>query len=180
MGGRGSGNWHRPVSHQLIDSMPEIHVSCLLGTGGDIAAITRDELERGLQLFHYIRNGNVVLLFSKGTGDDSEGSVAITVESTQCHLGGVRYWLRCPGEDCGRRVQSLFVSKNRSIGCRHCLGLRYAAQYGGEVELALGRLRKYQRSVGRGEQNRPIDMAKMYELFRDVLSPLEKIAHGDS
>jgi len=179
MGGRTSGNWNRCRSHRTIETVPEIRISCLLGAGGEIVAIPRDELRREMQLFHYLRSGNTVLLFSKSPNDEPENPVAVTIDSTRCNFGGVRYWLRCPNKHCGRRVQSLFVSGGQSIACRKCHGLYHESQYGGEIDLALTRLRKYQRLVGRGASNRKVDVAKMCMLFSEVLAPLEKIARGN-
>lgn len=52
----------------------------------------------------------------------------ITLEATGCHLGGVRWWFRCPlsraGVACGRRVRKLYFG-GRYYGCRQCLNLTY-------------------------------------------------------
>lgn len=52
----------------------------------------------------------------------------ITLEATACHLGGVRWWFRCPlsraGVACGRRVRKLYFG-GRYYGCRACHGLVY-------------------------------------------------------
>lgn len=53
---------------------------------------------------------------------------SITLEATPCHLGGVRWWFRCPlsraGVACGRRVRKLYFG-GRYYGCRRCLNLTY-------------------------------------------------------
>lgn len=50
----------------------------------------------------------------------------VSLEFTQCNLGGQRVWFRCPGRGCGRRVAILYAA--RYFVCRHCLGLRYECQ----------------------------------------------------
>src|SRR5262245_46361602 len=50
------------------------------------------------------------------------------LETTGCHLGGVRWWFVCPlsinGVACGRRVRKLYL-RGRYFGCRHCHDLTY-------------------------------------------------------
>jgi hypothetical protein len=52
----------------------------------------------------------------------------IRLETTPCHLGGVRWWFRCPlsrnGVACDRRVRKLYLS-GKYFGCRHCHDLVY-------------------------------------------------------
>lgn len=48
--------------------------------------------------------------------------------TTDCHLGGVRWWFICPlslnGVFCGRRVRKLYL-RGKYFGCRHCHNLAY-------------------------------------------------------
>ena len=52
----------------------------------------------------------------------------VRLEATPCHLGGVRWWFRCPltrgGMACGRRVTKLY-RRGSYFGCRHCHDLVY-------------------------------------------------------
>jgi hypothetical protein len=70
-------------------------------------------------------SGTLVLMYSVG-GEPFRYSVAL--EATPCHLGGTRWWIRCPlsraGVACGRRVRKLYFS-GRYYGCRWCLNLTY-------------------------------------------------------
>lgn len=50
----------------------------------------------------------------------------VTLEWTQCNLGGRRVWFRCPAMGCGRRVAVLFGGS--VFACRHCHKLAYACQ----------------------------------------------------
>ena len=57
----------------------------------------------------------------------------IVLEATLCHMGGKRYWFKCPllKEDektkCGRRVGVLYF-EGKYFGCRHCLNLTYESK----------------------------------------------------
>lgn len=55
----------------------------------------------------------------------------IPLVSTQCNLGGKRYWFQCPwyhnGVYCGRRVSVLYLGGQR-FACRHCYDLSYASK----------------------------------------------------
>jgi hypothetical protein len=52
----------------------------------------------------------------------------ISLVTTGCHLGGLRWWFRCPltcnGVACGRRVRKLYL-RGRYFGCRRCHQLTY-------------------------------------------------------
>jgi hypothetical protein len=50
----------------------------------------------------------------------------VLIEASPCHFGGERFWFRCPGRGCGRRVAILYCS--RYFVCRHCLDLSYESQ----------------------------------------------------
>ena len=61
------------------------------------------------------------------TADGKDVSGPLTLGATTPHLGGFRFWFRCPGQECGRRVAILYVTKNGLL-CRRCLGLVYPVQ----------------------------------------------------
>ena len=48
----------------------------------------------------------------------------ISLTSTPCYFGGVRYWLRC---SCGNRVGVLYAG-GLKFACRHCYNLAYYSQ----------------------------------------------------
>ena len=52
----------------------------------------------------------------------------VRLVTTDCHLGGLRWWFICPltknGVRCGRRVRKLYLS-SKYFGCRHCHNLAY-------------------------------------------------------
>ena len=54
----------------------------------------------------------------------------ISLTTTPCHYGGVRYWFLCPavvdGVLCENRVGMLYLPPAGQVfGCRHCYGLTY-------------------------------------------------------
>ncbi len=55
---------------------------------------------------------------------------AISMVTTGCHLGGVRWWFVCPlswnGVACGRRVRKVYLH-GKYFGCRHCQNLAYTS-----------------------------------------------------
>lgn len=51
---------------------------------------------------------------------------SILLTTTDCHLGGSRYWFQCPADGCGRRVAILYGGA--IFVCRHCLQLTYASR----------------------------------------------------
>lgn len=70
------------------------------------------------------------------TQTDSEGNsqkfdYKVSLTTTPCHFGGIRYWFVCPlsvnGRYCGRRVGVLYKG-NGYFGCRHCFSLTYEAR----------------------------------------------------
>lgn len=58
--------------------------------------------------------------------------VRVRLETTPCHLGGVRWWFICPlgvgGQPCRRRVAKLYLPYwSRYFGCRTCHDLTYTS-----------------------------------------------------
>ncbi len=58
------------------------------------------------------------------------GRYEVPITSTRPHLGGARYWFRCPvrrdGSPCGKRVGRLYLPPEmQTFGCRRCYNLTY-------------------------------------------------------
>lgn len=69
------------------------------------------------------------------TKEKSKMDFKVSLTTTQCNYGGVRYWFICPltknGQYCGRRVGVLYAI-GKWFGCRHCGKIAYQSQmYGG-------------------------------------------------
>lgn len=176
MGGFGSGNWHRWRSRLTVESLPEIDVRQLRGPGGSVIVRARDELAGG-RIYRYLRDGPSVLLVPDSCDAGRATGIVLTLEATPCRFGGLRYWLRCPNDRCGGRVQSLFVGPNGTLACRKCHGLCYESQYGGEIERRFTRLRSYQRSAARGTR---VDVERILAERAAILEALDKIERGHS
>lgn len=61
-----------------------------------------------------------------GGGEWQAKEYPVTLDWTDCHLGGQRAWFRCPVLGCGRRVAVLYGGT--IFACRHCRQLAYASQ----------------------------------------------------
>lgn len=72
--------------------------------------------------------GQVILdyCYRDRNGEDHPKRYAVPLTMTDCHLGGSRYWFRCPAEGCGRRAAILYGGG--VFACRHCHGLTYASR----------------------------------------------------
>jgi hypothetical protein len=59
--------------------------------------------------------------------DGTEQDYALPLETTSCHFGGVRWWIRC--WCCERRRRTLYLPENRPLfTCRGCYRLGYRTQ----------------------------------------------------
>ena len=57
-------------------------------------------------------------------GNETEYKYAVSLVTTPCNFGGVRYWFACPS--CGRRVAVLYLAPGDVyFRCRHCNNLTY-------------------------------------------------------
>jgi hypothetical protein len=69
----------------------------------------------------------------------------VSLNWTNCTLGGKRPWFICPLPQCGRRVALLYLADTTHFACRHCLRLTYASQHERQedrLERKANRLRK--------------------------------------
>ena len=65
------------------------------------------------------------------TGEKKDFNYKVSLATTPCHYGGVRYWFICPltvnGKPCNRRVGVLYKNGDY-FGCRHCYNLTYSSR----------------------------------------------------
>ena len=68
---------------------------------------------------------------TKQDGEQKYIDYYVSLETTPCHYGGVRFWFICPlyrnGKYCGRRVGTLYQGGDY-FGCRHCYDLTYESK----------------------------------------------------
>jgi hypothetical protein len=89
----------------------------------------------GYQLGRIKGEGLLVLIDPELTREFSDAvrlqaDYIIPIDATPTHIGGVRYWFRCPmehnGKPCGRRVKKLYLPSGEQVfGCRQCYDLTY-------------------------------------------------------
>lgn len=78
---------------------------------------------------------------NRSSGEKTEYDYKVSLTTTPCNFGGVRYWFICPlsknGVYCGRRVAKLYLAPGANyFGCRHCYNLSYQSRN----ESRLGRI----------------------------------------
>ena len=86
-------------------------------------SVARDDDENFRCEWHQNEEGEAELHSTRGK---EESIQRVSLTSTPCHFGGVRYWFLC--SQCGRRVGKLYIpagSQSLVWRCRHCLHLTY-------------------------------------------------------
>ena len=112
----------------------------------------------------------------------------ISLSTTPCNFGGVRYWFICPlsknGLYCGRRVGTLYIVPGaKYFGCRHCYNLSYEtrneprfARFGGwgyplKAEIQYEELyKKIKRWTYRGRPTRKVRKLHALEQKKRILA----------
>lgn len=67
-----------------------------------------------------------VYTFTERNGEKTDYDYEVSLVTTPCNLGGVRYWFACPM--CGRRVGCLYLVSAGYFWCRHCNDLTYQSR----------------------------------------------------
>ncbi len=141
MGGPGSGEWDRWNVKTTVEECISIDVKQLareralrFGTWGSVNWGNGDVMSVALQTV-LGPAGDRVLQVSYVWQDSEEGDpedivIPIRLQTTQPHLGGVRWWFTCPlivdGVACERRVGRLHLPPgDRYFGCQICHDLTY-------------------------------------------------------
>lgn len=75
-------------------------------------------------------------------------NMAIRLQWTSCHFGGVRPWFMCPQPECHRKVAILYVCDG--VCCRQCANLAYATQFEQPEHAAYRRIQKVRAQLGWG------------------------------
>ena len=138
------------------------HATCEDHHRLDVLALARDGLLTGTGVLTWTRGGHVTGSISvKGDGDSVTLSYAldgqeieeqIRLTTTPVHLGGHRFWFRCPG--CDRRVAVLYGGAR--FRCRHCHDLRYSSQREPPRFRAISRIQRVRmKLLGTGDLTQP-------------------------
>ena len=69
----------------------------------------------------------------RSSGQKTDYDYKVSLTTTPCNFGGIRYWFICPlsrnGVYCGRRVAKLYSPPgSHYYGCRHCFELSYESR----------------------------------------------------
>lgn len=135
MGGKGSGQYPREKSHQrTVDGFLQLDAQDLWNRGalapGTFFKVIWGDAQRKPRASVGIENVSEGFQLIYTASDDQESASQCTfirIETTPCHYGGQRWWFRCPGDDCGRRVRLLYGDWD--FRCRQCQQLNYRSQY---------------------------------------------------
>jgi len=70
---------------------------------------------------------------NRSSGVKTDYDYKVSLNTTLCNFGGVRYWFICPlsrnGVYCGRRVAKLYKAPGGNyFGCQHCFDLSYESR----------------------------------------------------
>ena len=114
-------------------------------------------------------------------GEKKQMDYKISLTTTPCNYGGLRYWYICPlsvnGRYCGRRVGTLYNGGDY-YGCRHCYNLTYnsrnlsgVSKVAGQV-ISMPELDKLESEVKRQHY-----AGKMTRRYRSYLRKQEKSLH---
>jgi hypothetical protein len=137
MGGSGSTRWYWYTKKQTVENSIKLSVDDLLRRVIPKEAIANQVPWHGSILFR--RDGIVTysILYTLDWPDTDIAFLSldypmhqrrmvaeVNLETTECHLGGARYWFNCP--ECDRRVGCLYLPhrKDRFL-CRKCHKLTY-------------------------------------------------------
>lgn len=94
------------------------------GSHGSISVQVSISSEEKYARFIYTQTDNY-------SGEKKDFDYKVPIITTPCHLGGERYWFKCPlykkGNYCGRRVGVLYKDGDW-FGCRHCYELTYSSR----------------------------------------------------
>lgn len=132
MGGSGSGR-HWQFGAATTDEYRSIDVRWLRREGLLASGISRRiKWSRGGEVTGSINiqsePGRVVLDYRQRDhgGEWQAEKYPVYLDTTPCHMGGVRHWFICPARGCGRRVAMLYGGA--VFACRHCHRLAYPSQ----------------------------------------------------
>lgn len=86
----------------------------------------------------------------RATDQKTDYKYKVTIVTTSCRFGGVRYWFLCPLSSgglggCNRRVGKLYLG-GKYFGCRHCYNLTYDSRQSHNKRFEpLGRMLLYEK-----------------------------------
>ena len=137
MGGLGSGCWERENNKITAPECYTLDVNKLAKSGklrvGAVGSLVWTDRYSGgpfiVTFSTFLARGKRILLLYYYI-DSQEITIPIQLPTTRPHIGGVRWWFKCPllvkDKRCNRRVGKLYLPPGaRYFGCRHCHDLVY-------------------------------------------------------
>lgn len=132
MGGAGSGRYWQSGA-DTTDEYRSIDIRWLKREGFLSSGMTRritwyrNGVETG-SINIQVGQGHVILEYRyRGSSKDWQAQrYPVYLDTTPCHMGGVRHWFLCPVRGCNKRVAILYGGE--IFACRHCHKLVYGSQ----------------------------------------------------
>jgi len=132
MGGFGSG---RPAKQDCTDNCRSIDVRYWQREGliKEELSFTSTWTRNGESIGSikvYVQNHALIWLYYScriNGGNWQTLHYPVTIQTTACNYGGVRYWFTCPSDGCGRSIAVLYLGENKFV-CRHCHKVAYPSQ----------------------------------------------------
>jgi hypothetical protein len=161
MGGSGSGNWWHTATGYTVEDCLSLDVNKLVRDGllayaGCRGSITWKErgtgkitATAGFELASMrTESADFRLSYTVGRGGSKKPVIEnLYLQTTNPHLGGVRWWFTCP--NCGRRVAKLYIPpRDEFFLCRHCYRLTYQSQRESPMFRLLGQAQKIRARLG--------------------------------
>ena len=145
MGGFGSGQWYRFSTKDTVEECSALSIGTfkdalryVLGYRGHVwwTVGDKDTGDISFQIDQVHGQPAIRLLYTitnRIGGEQRQYDYVVSLQTTQPHFGGVRWWFICPlvvgGRPCRRRVAKLYLPRNgEHFGCRHCHDLVYQSQ----------------------------------------------------
>lgn len=154
MGGYGSGRrWYLGVKdttsdHRQLD-VRRVHREKLLVAGASFWWMWGQNTASEARVWVSVSQNHVLLRYKSRSSIEQEWrdhNYSVLLDHTQCHMGGMRAWFRCPQQHCERRVAILYVGN--MLACRHCFNLAYESQREQEYDRLARRAEKIRAQLG--------------------------------
>ena len=133
MGGLGSGKWHRRTSKTTVEESVALSTRHLK-LGSDSSGAWTWTSSKGVRvLVRYViywDTESPTLSLTHRWGEQSEVRTILSLESTDMHFGGQRWWFLCPKVanrvPCECLVAKIYLAPGgKHFACRRCNNLTY-------------------------------------------------------
>jgi len=160
MGGQGSGQWYRWNSKQLVEDCLELDINLLVRKGYIKPGIRRygtlrwTRVSTGEETSTCGYEANTLdadfpwfQLHYQIASAQEQIDYKVPLTTTRPNYGGIRWWFRCPGQGCSRRVMKIYLGGKYYL-CRHCHDLVYESQRESPIFRYMTKTQKIRRKLG--------------------------------